>query len=500
MAKNNKLPIFFTAVLLFVLNSKFALALEITYPRIPGLPEITATPDMNGYIGYFFGLGIMAAGALALISLAIGAGTYILGGANPGVMGDAKDRIKGSILGLILTMVSFIILQSINANLVSPTLTPLAGVDGIFYYKNDSDMSAMAKAESNTLEKTNKGYTQIYYKCTKGPNLIIWRYPQINFGLPITSGQPDYSKVSIELIPCGEKRTINAPSFRIDYQTAGVYYFLDEGCKGFMSNARTTDDTSMGDPFRGRIKSVKIINDNTSYGVIFHKSPEFAGGCTGPITKTACENVYQSDYDNLLKYKTSFFSASIFQYNTAYASSGEGVKFYSTSFGYKTGQKAGYFKVEKSNDQFSAKNYWERRASAILFDYSGVEVGTAQKEKCATFKDCPGSIEIGGKYLVLLTGTKKEEVSTNDCVPIWTCGSVGMCRNGKQSRTCTDLKCGKGSRTETQTCDDGSGYTITDDTQYGKCQIYRENVPNIDTSTFLSEGYKPDIAQVWPIK
>src|SRR3989344_5618632 len=133
MQKFKKYTLFIFIILLLLGSASFVFALEARYPRVPGLPAVTGTSELGDYIGYFFGLGMYLAGVLAVVSFAVGAIQLIMAASSPEMEKEGKDRMKGSLLGLFLTLSAFIILQTINPSFITPSLTPLPGVEGIFY-------------------------------------------------------------------------------------------------------------------------------------------------------------------------------------------------------------------------------------------------------------------------------------------------------------------------------------------------------------------------------
>jgi len=187
MSKNHKNIVIFSAIILLLTASSSVFALEAKYPVIPMLPPVTDDSDLSDYVGYFFGLAMYIAGILAVISFTIGAIQVIASASSPEAEKDGKDRMKGAVLGLVLTLSAFVILQTINPEFITPTLTPLPGVAGIFYTKGDlEDLKAAPMEETNVpgSETIKKGYDKIYYKCAEGadpfkvPPLLIWKFPQ----------------------------------------------------------------------------------------------------------------------------------------------------------------------------------------------------------------------------------------------------------------------------------------------------------------------------------
>jgi hypothetical protein len=427
----NKYFTFLTFLLIFLfLSSGLALALEIKYPAIPGLPSINQNkPDINAFIGYFFGLGIYLVGILSLISFTMGA----VGLINPNVEAhkDAKDRMIGAILGLVLTLASFVIIKTINPALITPTLTPLPGVAGIFY-TNNVDQKTCPEENPNTVT-IPEGFNNIQYSCTdnseSNPVLLVWMFP----GTDYTGNNGTYDGVTVQRVTCNNKIPINAKSFRMKFETPGIYFCMGgcngNICSGYMSDSNTVSQDNIGAPFSGKIGGVRIVNGTTGgpyYGVIFHKETGLGGGgtCTTPKISTnpgiSCQNI--SDV-------SSTSAVDIFALNSDPISSGDGVNFYSEPFGWNTGANAGFTLLPNNQIGFSDNSM---QAKNLAFNYADVDRPQQYQDKCVTFSDCPGSLKINGNYLVgLYSGSSYCQTFTSDAVnlnaqPIIASGGTGL--------------------------------------------------------------------------
>ena len=388
--KHKYLLLFFSLVFTLFLNVKFAYALEIQYPRIPFLPIIEQGSKLPVFISYFFGLGIYLAGALAVVSLAIGGVQFIFSGVSPESRSSAKERITGAIIGLVLTLSSFIILRTINPVFITPSLTPLGEVAGIFYTNGTEDRSA-PESEADT-DNIPGGFESLIYKCAQdaySPTLLVWQFPEKNFGGEL--------EASVERLTCGKDTNIrNIGSFKWAFETPGVYYFTKTNCEGFMSGANLSNTQEIGEPFKGNIKSIKIINDTAydiNYGVILHKEINFRGDCSLPLMESGCENGCCN-----ITLPTS--SINIFTPNQDKPeTSGNGVVFYSKPFGYKTGANSGYFVLSPT----TIGTFWRSNPTAIDFtdSYNLVDVPEGERTLCRNFKNCSGSIKVQGNYLVI---------------------------------------------------------------------------------------------------
>lgn len=383
--------LFFSLLWVFFSNTKLAYGLEIKdYPRIPFLPIIEQGSELPVFISYFFGLGIYLVGTIAVISLVIGGIRLIASAGNPGAIGDAKERIIGAIIGLVLTLSSVIILQTINPVLVTPSLTPSGEVAGIFYTNGAEDKSAPDSEEDT--DNVPAGFESLIYKCAQGaysPALLVWQFPEENFG-----GELD---AFVERITCGNKTSIiGASSFKWAFETPGIYYFTKTDCEGFMSRANISNTQQIEEPFKDDIKSIKIINDtayNINYGAILHKEINFRGDCSLPLMESGCEG-------GCCNVSLPTSSINIFVLNQDKPeTSGNGIVFYSKPFGYKTGANSGYFVLSPT----AIGEFWRSNPTAIDFtnSYNLVDVPDGEKQLCKNFKNCPGSIKVQGNYLVI---------------------------------------------------------------------------------------------------
>lgn len=112
----------------------------ITYTMAVNLPGITSEVASGG-ASYFMAvvqLAIAVAAVLAVIVMVIAGIEYVGGAASPSARSDAKERIWGALIGLLIALGSFLVLNSINPDLtivgvaddriISDNLTPTAGV------------------------------------------------------------------------------------------------------------------------------------------------------------------------------------------------------------------------------------------------------------------------------------------------------------------------------------------------------------------------------------
>ena len=417
--------IFLIIFLFFSTNIVLAYEVLDKFPTIPGLPPIKnmdpQNPNIGHFVGYFFGLGIYLVGILSLISFTIGAVGLIFSVDNPETASNAKDRMKGALIGLVLTLTSFIIIRTINDKLVTPVLTPLGGVGGVFYVSGQNQIPApMEEPDTSTIPE---GYNQLKYCCNSncsggdGPALLVWKFPKKGL-----ESENNLLNVNVARISCGGSLGISFGSFKLAFEKPGVYYFLGSDCNGYSSTSITYSNNKLSDPFNKNVKSIKIINNNKSkFGVILHREGGLDRGseCTKPIINTGTSYICRNIPENI-----QVSAVDVFTLENNPEQAGDGVSFYSEPYGWDTGAQAGYYIKENK----AINPYLEINAEIMCFDYKNIDRPDAYKfacngkckksnnnesdssesdssescsyNACENFKNCPGSIKVSGNYLV----------------------------------------------------------------------------------------------------
>jgi|GEM_PF-5791874 hypothetical protein len=306
--------IFFLAVVMvFLAFGHSVLALETTYPAIPGVGSINSNSTLGDYLLYFFSLAIIALGIIGVIYVVV-AGVRLLSGSQNAA--EAKERIRGIIFGIILLILSFILLKTINPQLVNQRVTPLNAQPGV-YFMEPSSMNNTAPFELSLVQSvqaagttilptttsvTDTSFlpqnTKLFYKCTPpGPNLMVWTYDKTN--LEITDAS------NLVFIPCVDtsqgnnldKATLSLEgikSFKRAYEEPGVYAYLKPNCQGTATEDITISGT-LPEFVQNKVSSLRIINGNGEgdprYGAVLARDPDLKGSCTPPLMNFDAANI-----------------------------------------------------------------------------------------------------------------------------------------------------------------------------------------------------------------
>ena len=102
---------------------------EVKLPNMPGASDPMSS--IAHYIKYFFVFGLAVSGLAAMLSLIYAGFLWITATGNPTKIQQAKDRILGAITGLLLLTASYVILYTINPDLVVLKELKLEKIKGI---------------------------------------------------------------------------------------------------------------------------------------------------------------------------------------------------------------------------------------------------------------------------------------------------------------------------------------------------------------------------------
>ena len=83
-----------------------------------GTPDLKKNVTLKEYLTWAFRFTLALAGFLAVMMIVIGGVEYIISGANESSRSDAKKSINSAICGLVLALVSYLVLYTINPSLV----------------------------------------------------------------------------------------------------------------------------------------------------------------------------------------------------------------------------------------------------------------------------------------------------------------------------------------------------------------------------------------------
>lgn len=288
------LIIFTFLVTIFSLAGSVA-ALEVDYPSVGSDSlQITSGSDIIDYVKYAFIFLVATAGIFGVISITISGFIILASAGNPAMISAARERIFGSILGIGLLMFSYIILRTINPQLIGEEFHP-DPTGAVYYIVDNPDWSpefddlvdrylykpapqAELDVYNNVIIGINSLWQnpKLYYSCDPdGPDpkkILVWSYNQTNlkFNLDSNSGISDTEELPcIDVYPrfgsggnvidlnWGAANQGGVKSFKWEYKEPGVYFYLTDDCTGVSTSVQK---------ITGAIKKFGVVGENQSQG------------------------------------------------------------------------------------------------------------------------------------------------------------------------------------------------------------------------------------------
>lgn len=107
----------------YIFNFTFV-SVASTYQPLQPLPGIEGSSggSLSSYLTWFFRFALAAAAFLAVLQIVIAGVQMIAGGASESARSDAKKRISDALWGLALALAAWLILYTINPDLLSMKL------------------------------------------------------------------------------------------------------------------------------------------------------------------------------------------------------------------------------------------------------------------------------------------------------------------------------------------------------------------------------------------
>jgi len=295
--------------------------LEIEYPALPGVEAPTTVKTaMPDFIRYFFTFSIIIAGILAFGAIVLGGIRYVTSAGAAAAMSDAKDQITSGFLGVIIILASFLILNTINPQLIipeNPLLDPTK--TGIRIYSNTNNCGEAAiddtkeinsmKVFQNLPQLKQEGEKEMAgaiildwgtdgeYKIesieflTSSKNLAVKIYEDVEsqgnfrcFGEATACAgavsQSDFNEDECKDFPSG----VIHKSIELDWRIPGVYLYAQADCSD--DPKIYTDSSDTLPDFNDRVKAIKLIGGDYDsslgryqlrYGVVLHEHEDQLG-------------------------------------------------------------------------------------------------------------------------------------------------------------------------------------------------------------------------------
>jgi len=446
--------IFIFVSILVVLFGGFCLAqrkLETIYPTVPGAETPTTTKTaLPEYLKYVFTFAIMVSGLLAFGALIYGGFSYLTSAGNPSKMKESQDQIMAGFLGLIIILSSYLILNTINPQLVILGELPIEpGKGGVKIYtmvgceENEQNPSFMVNQSMADLTdpKLEWGFdgnkiTSIKFLGAPGSlSVTLWA----NTEFTGTETPVDYPAGDED--NCKPVTPSTYKSISLDWHLPGVYLYASDNCTGnkygvdyvtYQGSSDTLPD------FNDKIKSIKFrygecdpdTPDDFSkckekYAAILHEHENLMGAAMLFDQDPGEENC--QDVSGLGVSSITVYLKPVLDKDGKEIIIGSGVKFWEDKNYTKK-----YLGGDANQDGYYGDNESESNLNTVLrvVEVEVADSTTEGNELHEKFNDKVTSIEMDGHYVALLCdnanlGGKCEVFMTRD--PDLRNNSIGQC-------------------------------------------------------------------------
>lgn len=119
--RSKKIPLwFYLSVLILLGVAGVALGAEPKYTPLVGIPGVanSGARSLSEYLNALYLLSISIGALYAVVKISLAGVKYSMSGSGVTDKQEAKDDIKGVLLGLLILLIPFIVLSTINPNLV----------------------------------------------------------------------------------------------------------------------------------------------------------------------------------------------------------------------------------------------------------------------------------------------------------------------------------------------------------------------------------------------
>lgn len=289
MRQNKFLLILILFILLFSFLSSFTLAadpvrnivsngaereLEVEYPEVPGAPTPGPKTTIPEYVKYIFKFSLIIAAIAAFAILIYGGFRYLTSAGSPETIREAKNWIFGGILGLVILLCSYLILTTINPELLSPREPELKLISGIYLVNKDGERLYY----SNSTPTIRKGFEAKYIEFISNKPLD----PDLNFTDPkkeelvsVFYYSKEYGGGTVREVKNNKELDEDPPSKRqsLDFPPKSLYFFwLKPGIYLYEKENFATPPpphyfpSSEGnlEDFDNKASSLKIVNPHSS--------------------------------------------------------------------------------------------------------------------------------------------------------------------------------------------------------------------------------------------
>lgn len=254
---------------------------------VAGIPKDASAAEL---IAYFFDLGIAIGAFIAVVIIVMAGIEWMTSGGNPGKVESAKDKIKNTLLGVVILFGCYLILGVINPELTNIKINKLYCSQGI------AVMAKITKDGKETVRQTCITQSLTNYKdIGEITSTLDWNFLANSLLSVYTYSGENYTgtltEFSCENGGCsGNFGDISgSKSIYFLWRSVGLYLFdqpgFKPGSKMPLPLSSSISNLASGTGFDNLASSIKIVNpdqtkETSFYQAIVFDGPNWTGKCS----------------------------------------------------------------------------------------------------------------------------------------------------------------------------------------------------------------------------
>lgn len=257
--------LFVLFLLLIIALPLAAKDLEVDYPGVGG-EDVSTSTTIGGYLVYLYNFAMAMAAIAGFVILIYAGFRYITSAGNPLIMKDAVSKITSAVIGLVLLLGIYLIIEFLWGQAPPDPIEP-EPVSGIYLIKSDGEKVHYQGSVSNI----SKVFSQFEFVGPKEEIDSVFLYKQTDYqGTAFSQVDNDDGSHSLS----------EAQSLKIKFNRPGVYLKGSGLGEEVLLQHNVSDLT-----FTPQVTTVDVRNkkdpaiDWGDYYTVLHEKTLFEGGC-----------------------------------------------------------------------------------------------------------------------------------------------------------------------------------------------------------------------------
>lgn len=291
----NKKTLIFTALLIGLVLTTGVMAqdTEVDYP-MEG--PTTTRVSLGEYVSYIYRFALILGGLIAFGAFVYGGFTYLTSAGNAEAVNSAQSYMVGGVTGLLLLLASYLIIITINPDIISTPeeMKPSHGV--CFYKQQNAEGQKACYSQSSKTVLENFTVKSIEFESPQSELEGMYTFPQE--GWEGTEGYLENEREDYDSDPDVQNIIWTPKSFFLEWNKPGIYLYKGKNQKlGFPNQPYRVyqDQVSNLDDYSDQVQSLKFESKGCEedeegnyypeigYAAVLHSQTNYKGECSVAI-------------------------------------------------------------------------------------------------------------------------------------------------------------------------------------------------------------------------